>query len=190
MKVEAVFLDRDGTIVRYMPDIHEVRDIKVLKNAHKAIKLLNTLKVPIIVVTNQPAVAKGFCTIATVQKENKRMIKQLKGAKISAIYFCPHHPERGFPGENKKYKIKCNCRKPKIGMLLKAKKRFKINLKNCFMIGDEMRDVQCGKNAGCKTILLTTGVRKKDKRFKAIPDYKCKDLYHAAKLIIKLIDEK
>jgi len=185
----AIFLDRDGTINKYVKDIHTPNQFKLLKNAPKAIRLLNKIKIPVIVVTNQPAVAKGFCTIRDIQKINKKMVNELRkyDAKISAVYFCPHHPEKGWPGENPKYKINCNCRKPKIGMLLKAKKRFGLNLKKCFMIGDETRDVQTGKNAGCTTILLKTGKRKKDPRFKAKPDYICRDLYQAAKLIAKIL---
>jgi len=191
MKIEAIFIDRDGTInqKRGEADIIEWKKFKFLKKSIDAIKIFNSLKLPVIVVTNQPAVAKGFCTINDIKKMNKKMEYELRrnGAKVSAIYFCPHHPEKGWPGENKRYKIKCSCRKPKIGMLLKAKKRFKLNLKNCFMIGDTTTDIKTGLNAGCKTILVKTGKGGRDGKFKVKPHYVCSNLYQAARLIQKMM---
>ena len=194
MKIEAVFLDRDGVINHQKDDedIIEWKNFKLIKNSDKAIRLLNEKKIKTIIVTNQPAVAKGLCTEKDIINLNKRIVNflQKRNTKIDAVYYCPHYPKRGFKNENLKYKIKCTCRKPKIGMLLKAKKKFHLNLKNCFMIGDRTRDIKTGKNAGCKTILVKTGKCGRDGKYKIKPDYVCKDLYHATKLIVKLIGEE
>ena len=108
----------------------------------------------------------------------------LKGAKIDGIYYCPHHPEKGFTGEIPKLKIKCNCRKPKIGLLLKAKEEFNINLKQSYFIGDQTGDILTGKRAGCKTILVKTGYGGKDNSFSVKPDFIADNLLKATKIIL------
>jgi histidinol-phosphate phosphatase family protein len=106
-----------------------------------------------------------------------------EGAKLDAIYYCPHHPEKGFKGENKKYKIDCNCRKPKIGLVKEAQEDFNIDLKKSYFIGDSYRDILCGKNAGLTTIGVKTGDSCKDEKIK--PDFLFDNLYQAVNFIIK-----
>jgi histidinol-phosphate phosphatase family protein len=111
-----------------------------------------------------------------------------KGAHIDAVFYCPHHPETHHPEANDpKYRTECACRKPKTGMLEQASKRFGIPPARCFIIGDSSRDLQTGKNFGCKSILVLTGYAGKDGKFDARPDYVCAGLKEAAELVVGLI---
>lgn len=109
-----------------------------------------------IVVTNQPGIAQGRLTEATLQVIHHKMETLLgkEGAFVNRIYYCPHHPDKGFEGEVPELKIDCDCRKPKPGMLLQAAEDFNIDLSSSWMIGDDERDVGAGKNAGCHTALI------------------------------------
>lgn len=158
-KRKAIFLDRDGTINNANDDAYRLQDFKLFPQSAKAIKKINDTEFLAIVITNQPAVAKGFCSIRDIDEIHKKMewLLGMEGAKLDAIYFCPHHPEKGFEGENPKYKIVCSCRKPKIGLVKKAEKDFNIDLRNSYFIGDSWRDILCGKNAGMKTIKIEKG---------------------------------
>ncbi len=177
---KAIFLDRDGTINKYVGHLNKIEQFRLLPNVSNAIKQINNSEYLSIVITNQPVVSRGDLSIEELNNIHNKMETLLgkKGAYLNAIYYCPHYPERGFPGENKKYKIKCNCRKPKIGLLLKAQKRFNIDLKQSWFIGDSLLDIQCGINAGCKTIFLGN----KNKKIKA--DYFCKNLADAINKIL------
>ncbi|HNT60611.1 MAG TPA: HAD-IIIA family hydrolase, partial [Candidatus Bilamarchaeaceae archaeon] len=128
---------------------------------------------------------RGLCAEDEVHGINKALVRMLeeKGAKIDAIYYCPHHPDKGYPGENPAYKMECECRKPKAGMLREAAAKFGVALKDCFMVGDRTVDVQTARNAGCKSILVKTGFAGKDGKHKAEPDYVCENMLEAAKLI-------
>jgi D,D-heptose 1,7-bisphosphate phosphatase len=148
----AVFLDRDGTINREVNFLHSPSQMELLEGAAEAVRYINQKGYLAIVVTNQPVIARGECTWEQLQQIHDKM-ETLLGAEhayVNAIYVCPHHPDSGFEGERKEYKIKCDCRKPAPGMLLKAAKDWNIDLKNSFMIGDGDRDVQAGENAGVK----------------------------------------
>lgn len=109
-----------------------------------------------VLVTNQPVIAKEMCTQAQLRTVHDRLETLLgkEGAYLDAIYFCPHHPEKGFAGERPEYKIPCACRKPSPGMLLQAAEDLHISLQESFMIGDSDRDVQAGRRAGCTPVLL------------------------------------
>lgn len=186
----AVFLDRDGVIIKQMGVVRKPEQLKILKNAGKSIELLKNLGFYVVVVTNQPQIAKNQCKEKDVKKINRLLREKLakKNARIDAIYFCPHHPERyhkDIVKRCRKYRIKCKCRKPNTGMLMMAKKRFNLDLKSCYIIGDRTVDTQTGKNAGCTTILVKTGYAGKDKKYDVKPDFVCKDIYIAAKLIEK-----
>lgn len=182
--VRAVFLDRDGTIIRQVELLHKVSEVKLLPKAAQAIRRLNGLGYLVVVITNQPVVARGIIGEKEVDKIHAVLIKRLKkcGARLDAIYYCPHHPEANV----KKYRIKCRCRKPNIGMILKAVKDFGIDLKKSFMIGDSTRDILAGNRAGLKVILVKTGHGGKDVwQFKSKPDFVVKDLTEAVKIIKK-----
>jgi len=181
----AVFLDRDGVINREIACLRKPEQLELLPGSPEGIRLLNDCGWVTIVITNQPIIAKGEATPEDVDSVHKTLQEQLEkyGAHIDAIYYCPHHPDKGFPGEREEYKICCNCRKPRIGLLEQASKRFDIDVKRSFFIGDKTVDIQTGRNAGCKTMLVKTGYGGLDKEFDVKPNFTCENLLEAAKLI-------
>lgn len=155
---KAIFLDRDGTINEYVGFLTDIKEFRLLDGVAEAIRKINASGYLAIVVTNQPIIARGEVSFTELQVIHNKMETLLgaEGAYIDAIYFCPHHPDKGFEGERVEYKISCDCRKPKPGMLLKAAEDFNIDLSRSWMVGDGKNDVEAGKNAGCKTVLIGT----------------------------------
>ena len=155
-KQKAIFLDRDGTINKSVGFLTNIDELELLDGAAEAIKLINNSDYLAILVTNQPVIARGEVTLDELQEIHNKLETLLgeKGAFLDGIYFCPHHPDKGFEGERIEYKIDCSCRKPKPGMLLNAAKDFNIDLAKSWMIGDYKNDVLAGINAGTKTVLV------------------------------------
>jgi D-glycero-D-manno-heptose 1,7-bisphosphate phosphatase len=155
-KQKAIFLDRDGTINKYVGFLGHIDDFELLEGVSEAIKMINQSGFLAFVVTNQPVIARGEVTWEELHEIHKKMetLLGMDGAYIDGIYICPHHPNKGFEGERPEYKMECDCRKPKPGMLLQAAKDYNINLKESYMIGDSERDVEAGKSAGCKDSLI------------------------------------
>jgi D-glycero-D-manno-heptose 1,7-bisphosphate phosphatase len=185
---KAVFLDRDGTIIKQVELMHSVEELHLLPGAARAINALNKLGFLVVIVTNQPVVARGIIGVKEVDKIHAVLIDRLngKGAKIDGVYFCPHHPEATMP----EYRLRCRCRKPEPGMILKGLKKLNINPKKSFMIGDALIDVVSGKKAGVKTILVKTGPghARLDEKYKDVkPDFIVKNLMQAVKEITNSI---
>lgn len=183
---KAVFLDRDGTIIRQVDLMHKIKDLRLLPGTARAINKLNKLGFFVIVVTNQPVIARGIIGPKEVDEIHGVLIRRLhgKGARIDSIYYCPHHPEANLP----QYRLRCRCRKPEPGMILKGLKDLKINPKKSFMIGDALIDVVSGKKAGLKTILVKTGPghARLDQKYKHVkPDFTVKNLVEAVKICQK-----
>lgn len=157
-KQRAIFLDRDGTINKYIGFLKNIRDFELIDGVAEAIKEINESGYLAIVITNQPVIARGEVSFNELQEIHNKMETLLgeKGAYLDAIYFCPHHPHKGYVGERPELKVKCNCRKPQPGMLLQAAKDFNIDLANSWMVGDGANDVLAGKNAGCHTAMIQT----------------------------------
>ena len=155
-KQKAVFLDRDGTINKYVGFLRDIDDFELLPGVAEAVKLINASGYLAIVVTNQPVIARGEVTVPQLQEIHNKMETLLgaEGAYLDAIYYCPHHPHKGYEGEVPELKIDCDCRKPKPGMLLKAAEEFNIDLSRSWMIGDGENDIKAGKAAGCRTVLI------------------------------------
>jgi len=151
-KQKAIFLDRDGTINKYVGYLRNLDDFELIEGVSEAIKLINQSGYLAIVVTNQPVIARGEVLWEELVVIHKKMATLLgkNGAYIDGIYICPHHPDKGFDGELLDYKIDCDCRKPKPGLLLQAANDFNICLSESYMIGDSHRDIEAGENAGVK----------------------------------------
>ncbi len=132
--------------------VRNIDDFELIDGVTEAIKHINQSCFLAIVVTNQPVIARGEVSWEELHEIHKKMETLLgkDGAYIDGIYICPHHPDKGFEGERPEYKIDCNCRKPKPGLLLQAAKDFNIDLSQSIMIGDSERDVEAGLMAGCK----------------------------------------
>lgn len=157
-KQRAVFLDRDGTINRYVGFLRDIDDFELLPGVADAIKAINDSGYLAIVVTNQPVIARGEVTFDQLHEIHNKMETLLgqRGAYVDAIYFCPHHPHKGYEGEIRELKMECECRKPKPGMLLRAAKDFNVDLKQSWMVGDRENDMKAGMAAGCKTALISS----------------------------------
>lgn len=156
---KAIFLDRDGTINKYVGFLRNIDDFELIDGVAEAIRKINESGYLAIVVTNQPAIARGEVSFEELEEIHNKMETLLgkEGAYLDAIYYCPHHPHKGYEGERPELKIDCDCRKPKPGMLLKAAADFNIDLSRSWMVGDGENDIQAGINAGCKTVLLSNG---------------------------------
>lgn len=164
-KQKTVFLDRDGVINKEVNQLTNIEDFELIDGAIQAIKSLNKSDYIVIVITNQPVIAKGFITTNQLDDIHKKMDTLLgnEGAFLDDLFYCPHHPETGFDGEIQALKIKCECRKPNSGMLIEAANTYNIDLKESWFIGDRYTDISAGKNANTKTILLKTGHAGNDK---------------------------
>lgn len=155
-KQKAVFIDRDGTINKYVGFLKDINEFELLPNVTKAIQLLNNSGYLVIVVTNQPVIARGELTQDELEEIHNKMETLLgnDGAYIDAIYYCPHHPDSGFPGEVKNLKIDCDCRKPKTGMVMKAMQDFNIDIEKSFVIGDSENDLGLANNLNIPCYLV------------------------------------
>lgn len=153
---KCVFLDRDGTMNRYVGFLRNIDDFELLPGVAEAVKTINDAGYLAIVATNQPVIARGEVTEAELAEIHNKLETKLgeQGAYVDAIYYCPHHPHKGYEGEIPELKIDCDCRKPKPGLLLQAAKDFHIDLSRSYMIGDSEADVACGIAAGCKSIRI------------------------------------
>ncbi len=186
-KQKAIFLDRDGVINQFGDFVIKEDMLNLCPGASAAIKLINDSSFLAICITNQPVVARGEVTFDGLKGIHNKMETLLgkEGAYLNDLFFCPHHPDKGYAGEVEELKFDCSCRKPKIGLLLKAQSKYNIDFSSSYFIGDTCRDVQTGINAGCKTVLVTSGDPHPDKAYgEAKADYVKKDLFDAVSFII------
>ena len=155
----AIFLDRDGVINREVGLLHRAEDFELLPGVAEAVCSINQSDFLAIVITNQPVIARGLCTLDQLEEIHRKMDTLLgrEHAKLDALYFCPHHPDKGYPGEIPEYKIACRCRKPGTGMLEQAAADFNIDLHGSCFIGDAARDILCARAAGMIAIGVRTG---------------------------------
>ena len=158
-KQKAIFLDRDGTINKYVGFLRDIDEFELLPGVAEAIGKINRSGYLAIVVTNQPVIARGEVGWEELQEIHNKMetLLGLEGVYLDGIYFCPHHPHKGYEGEIPELKFDCDCRKPKPGMLLKAPEDFNIDLSQSWMTGDGENDIKAGEVAGCKTALIGEG---------------------------------
>lgn len=158
---KAIFLDRDGTVNQNVGFLRHIDEFKLCEGAAKAIAKINKNGYLAIVISNQPVIARGELSLKELDEIHRKMETLLgrENAYLDAIYFCPHHPDRGFAGERAEYKVPCDCRKPKAGMLYRAAEKFNIDLSQSWMIGDAQTDVSCGINGGCKTAIIGSDAR-------------------------------
>ena len=153
---KAIFLDRDGTLNKYVGFLTDIDELELTEGAAEAVRRINASGYLAIVITNQPVIARGEVSkeeLSEIHNKLETLLGQ-DGAYIDAIYYCPHHPDKGFAGERPQYKIECDCRKPRPGMLLQAADDYNIDLTASWMVGDSDSDIKAGTAAGCKTLLL------------------------------------
>ena len=183
-KKKAIFLDRDGVLNLEKNFISRPEDLELYEYTPETVRRINQSGYLSVVVTNQSAIARNLCTIDELEAIHKKLETDLgnKGTWLDAIYYCPHHPDKGYPEENPEYKIDCNCRKPKTGMFKKAAEDFNIDLSKSVMIGDSERDIQAGINADCITIGVRTGYG--IKKTTVMPDYFFDNLKEAVDFLL------
>ncbi|MDD9954346.1 MAG: HAD-IIIA family hydrolase [Candidatus Woesearchaeota archaeon] len=151
--ITCVFLDRDGVLNKHVGYVDKLEQLEILSGVPEAIQLFHEHNIQTIVITNQPVLARGMCTEQTLQKIHEKLKKE---TGVETIHYCPHHPETQWGEGVKELRRGCDCRKPRPGLIYRAKEKHNLQLKNCVMIGDTERDVQAGKNAGIRTIAIGT----------------------------------
>lgn len=184
----AVFLDRDGVIVEDGDNLVDEKDLVVMPGAAKAIARLSEAGYAVVVVTNQPVVARGLVSDADVARIGEALAAKLRaeGALIERTYFCPHHPNATVEA----YRQACDCRKPRPGMLTRAAHELGLDLETSFLVGDRLSDIAAGRRAGCRTVLVETGkhtaapIESPDPIGDVKPDAVCADLSGAAEWIL------
>jgi D-glycero-D-manno-heptose 1,7-bisphosphate phosphatase len=191
MQNPAVFLDRDGVLIEDVHRLIEPNQLKVLPGVPQALALLHQANFRLVVVSNQSVVARGLATeaqVVAVSDSLQQYLIKVGGPVLDGWYFCPHHPE----AEVVAYRVDCQCRKPRPGLLLRASAELGLDLSRSFMVGDRIIDVLAGARAGCGTVLLQTGRHLEppgatnephDPNIK--PDQTCADLAAAATWIIQ-----
>lgn len=183
--IEAVFLDRDGVINEEVDLLYRPDQLKLIPGSSRAIKTLNDENVKVIIVTNQSVVARNMCSEMQLQDIHLRLTEMLnkEGAHIDGIYYCPHHPDSGYPEENLKYKIDCDCRKPSVGLLEEAISEHHLNARKTLIVGDTTTDIMTGINAGIETCLVNTGYRGNDGKFSCKPNFRFENLFEVADFV-------
>jgi D-glycero-D-manno-heptose 1,7-bisphosphate phosphatase len=176
---KCVFLDRDGNINIEKDYLYKIEEFEFIDGAKEAIKIFNDLGYLVVVITNQSGIARGYYDEDNVKELHDHLKKEINkiGGSIDGFYFCPHHPQKGIG----RYKLDCNCRKPKPGMFLEAKKDLNIDFLSSIMVGDKISDVKAGKNLGMRSILVKTGHGLEEKKKLKRPCEIYETLYEFAK---------
>ncbi len=183
----AVFIDRDGTLVREIGHLNRPEQIELLPGAAAAVRRLNRAGRLAIVATNQPVVARGEVSLEGLEAIHACMESGLgaEGAYLDGLYVCPHHPDRGFPGEVPALKIECDCRKPGTGLIDAACRDMGIDRGVSWMVGDTTADIETGRRSGLRTVLVRTGHAGSDDRRTLHADYEAIDLLSAVGWILQ-----
>ena len=183
----AVFLDRDGTINEQMGYVNHITRFHLLPGVGQAIRSLNQAGLPVAVVTNQSGLARGYFPESLLNEVHEKMRRQLalEGARIDGLYICPHHPE----AKEERFRLACNCRKPKTGLLEQAATEMGLDLARSYVVGDRWSDLRCGAAVGATTVLVLTGYGRGDACYigptqPVQPHYVAEDLQDAVQWIL------
>ena len=187
----AVFLDRDGTLNVEKGGLRSPEQLELVPGAGAALKSLREAGFLLVVLTNQPVIARGEASEAQMTAIHRRLEWELgkQGAYLDAIYVCPHHPDAGFAGERPELKFRCECRKPASGLFDRACRDLDIDPAGSWMIGDQTRDIETARRVGLRSILLRTGIAGRDGKFPCAADHAVDDLAGAADVILHDLEE-
>lgn len=184
----AVFLDRDGTINEQMGYVNHSCRFQLLSGAADAIKRLNDAGIPVVVISNQSGLARGYFPEELLDEVHEKMARLLGevGAHVDGIYYCPHHPE----AKDEHLRVACDCRKPKPGLIHKAAQEMGLDPGRSYVVGDRWSDIKTAANCGATSILVRTGYGRGDEQYigprqKIQPDYKADDLTEAVDWILR-----
>ena len=187
MTNQAIFLDRDGTLNEEDGHITSPEKFRLYSYAAEAVRLINQSGRMAVVLTNQSGVARNFLTEATLLQIHERMEESLRlqGARIDAIYYCAHHPDYGSPP----YRLDCDCRKPKPGLVERAARDFNLDLSRCYVIGDRYRDIEAGQVVGARGVMVMSGFGREEydagrQRWPRQPDHIAENLLEAVNWIL------
>ena len=186
-KRRAVFFDRDGTLNRDVGYVTHLDVYELLPRAAAAVRKVNEAGWLAVLITNQAGVARGYFPESMLEKVHRKLQSELaaEGARIDAVYYCPHVPN----GDDPDYAVDCKMRKPYPGMIFKAAAEHGIDLEKSVMLGDKYSDLEAGWRAGCKSGLLLTGYGRGEKDLRGAqwprqPDFVAEDAYHAVEIIL------
>jgi histidinol-phosphate phosphatase family protein len=184
---KAIFLDRDGTLNVEVNRVRHPDQLQLLPGVAAAIRRLNQGEYRCVMVSNQPVIARGDCTLAELARIHAKLdtLLGLEGAFLDAIYFCPHHPDGGYPGEVAILKRHCDCRKPETGMIKRAVLDMNIDLSRSWLVGDTTSDIETARRAGLRSILVHTGYGGLDGKYAAVADFEAADLTEAAHIVLR-----
>jgi D,D-heptose 1,7-bisphosphate phosphatase len=182
-KNKAIFIDKDGTLIPDIPYNVDPEKISLQEGALEGLYQLQQAGYLLIIISNQSGVARGFFkeeALNAVQHKIESLLAE-RGVVLNGFYYCPHYPNAAI----QEYAVECDCRKPQPGMLLQAARELDIDLSQSWMIGDILNDVEAGKKAGCKTVLINNGnEREWQESSLRSPDYKAKNIEEAAAQIL------
>ncbi len=183
----AIFLDRDGTLCVEKGHLRTPEELEMLPGVGSTLRALRQAGFRLVVLTNQPVIARGEATEREVAAIHRRLAWEIgkEGAYLDAIYVCPHHPDHGFPGERVELKTHCECRKPGTKLLEQACRDLGIDTAQSWMIGDQSRDIEMARRAGLQSVLVQTGMAGRDGNFLASPDHVADDITAAAVVILQ-----
>ena len=183
----AIFLDRDGTLNVEKGNLRTPEELEMLPRVGPTLRALRQAGFRLVILTNQPVIARGEATERDVADVHRKLAWEIgkEGAYLDAIYLCPHHPKRGFPGERVDLKIDCECRKPGTKMVEQACRDLGIDAAQSWMVGDRTVDIEMARRAGLKSILLRTGAAGQDGKYSVSPDYVVDDITAAASIILQ-----
>lgn len=184
----AVFLDRDGTINEQMGYINHISRFVMLPRAAAAIRLLNEQGIPVVVVSNQSGLARGYFPERLIGEVHAKMNGALAeaGAHVDGIFYCPHHPE----AKEERFRLACDCRKPKPGLLLQAAREMDLDLAHSYVVGDRWSDLRAAAAVQAKGVLVLTGYGRGDYEYigpaqQVQPTHVAEDLYAAVEWIMQ-----
>ena len=185
LRKKGVFLDRDGTLIRHCEYLADISDLELLEETWEAVRLLNRKRIPAVVITNQSAIARGLLSESDLLAIHEEMQARLRhhGAFLDAFYYCPHHPTEG----ELPYRRTCTCRKPHPGLILRAAEELGLSPQLSFMVGDSQSDVEAGRRAGCRTVLIAeTEGAGDDSSLESVfgPDFVARDVLQAVRWIL------
>lgn len=190
MTTSAVFLDRDGVLIEDTDLLTSCEQVRICEGIPQAIRALHKAGLFLVIVSNQTVVARGLATeeeVHEVHEYIQNLLYEASGVRIDCVYFCPHHPSATLPG----YRVNCDCRKPRPGMLVQAARKHNLNLQTSFLVGDRITDIVAGARAGCRTVLVQTGkheappIETVDPLDESVqPDHICGNLRQAAEWIL------
>lgn len=180
-----VFFDRDGTLNRLRDQVRSPEDLDLLPGAAEAVRRANELEYRAVLVTNQPVVARGECTLAGLRAIHDKLETELgrSGAYLDGLYVCPHHPDAGFARERADLKFACDCRKPETGLFRRAARDFNADLAASWVVGDSTADLLAARRLGVRSILVATGEGGRDGKHAAAPDFTAEDVGEALEFI-------